>query len=221
MERPGGILEWARDHNCTFGIEKFQLVDATRQSRPDPNNPRQRTPLERPTLTIRGQNIEPQPHAEFLGVLIDQRLDWKAQGAAALAKGADWLIQFGRLARPSGGVFHQHVRRLYLSIAVPRMLYAADIFLAPTKRSDRRPATKSLGSAIMNKLAAVQGRAARMITGGMRSLPRNAMEAHANLLPFHLLVDKIRHNAALRLATLPATHPLHKPVNTAATRPRR
>ncbi|KAJ3749321.1 hypothetical protein DFH05DRAFT_1372340, partial [Lentinula detonsa] len=25
MSDPGGILEWARLHNCTFGLEKFQL----------------------------------------------------------------------------------------------------------------------------------------------------------------------------------------------------
>ena len=27
MNREGGILEWAVTHNCSFGVEKFQLVD--------------------------------------------------------------------------------------------------------------------------------------------------------------------------------------------------
>jgi len=27
LHRQGGILQWADVHNCTFGIEKFQLVD--------------------------------------------------------------------------------------------------------------------------------------------------------------------------------------------------
>jgi len=27
MNCEGGILEWAVAHNCSFGIEKFQLVD--------------------------------------------------------------------------------------------------------------------------------------------------------------------------------------------------
>jgi len=47
-------------------------------------------------------------------------------------------------------------------------------------------------------------------------LPHDTAETHANLLPFHLLVDKIRYAAAIRLATLPATHPLYKPVRDAA-----
>ncbi|KAJ3792184.1 hypothetical protein GGU11DRAFT_693835, partial [Lentinula aff. detonsa] len=27
MERDNGVLEWARTHNCQFGVPKFQLVD--------------------------------------------------------------------------------------------------------------------------------------------------------------------------------------------------
>jgi LmbE family N-acetylglucosaminyl deacetylase len=40
----------------------------------------------------------------------------------------------------------------------------------------------------------------------------------ANLIPFRLLIEKHRHRAAIRLATLPETHPLHKPVANAAKR---
>lgn len=39
---------------------------------------------------------------------------------------------------------------------------------------------------------------------------------HAGLLPFHLLVKKVRTTAAIRLATLPSSHPLHNPVRQAA-----
>jgi hypothetical protein len=31
MTRQGGILDWAKAHNCEFGIAKFQLLDLTRQ----------------------------------------------------------------------------------------------------------------------------------------------------------------------------------------------
>jgi hypothetical protein len=31
MNREGGIAEWADTHNCSFGIEKFQLLDLTRR----------------------------------------------------------------------------------------------------------------------------------------------------------------------------------------------
>lgn len=29
MNNPGGVLEWATNHNCSFGLDKFQLADYT------------------------------------------------------------------------------------------------------------------------------------------------------------------------------------------------
>ncbi|KAJ3758522.1 hypothetical protein EV360DRAFT_43679, partial [Lentinula raphanica] len=31
MERNNGVSDWARDHNCEFGFDKFKLVDFTCQ----------------------------------------------------------------------------------------------------------------------------------------------------------------------------------------------
>ena len=44
------------------------------------------------------------------------------------------------------------------------------------------------------------------------------LNMHANLLPFHLMVDKVCFQAAVRLATLPSTYPLFKAVKQAAQR---
>ena len=55
-----------------------------------------------------------------------------------------------------------------------------------------------------------------MIVGGLHTSPNDVLDIHANLLPFHLLVDKTHFQAALRLAMLPSTHLLAKPVNQAA-----
>lgn len=109
------------------------------------------------------------------------------------------------------------MRKLYLSVVRPRMLYGADIFLGPALRSDSIKNKKG-SRAALNKLAATQRSAALLVVGGLRTSPTDTLDLHANLLPFHLLVDKVRFQAALRLATLPATHSLHKPVSQAARR---
>jgi ribonuclease HI len=57
-----------------------------------------------------------------------------------------------------------------------------------------------------------------MITGAMKTTSTEALDALANLLPFHLLADKIRHQAALRMATIAETHPLRKMVMKATAR---
>jgi len=119
MNRPGGVFEWAKTHNCEFGIEKFQLLDAAKKRVPNPINPKERIPLPRQSLTLGNQRIQSKDTAQFLGVMVDNKLNWKAQCATALAKGQDWLIQFGRIARVSCGINAKYIRQLYLSIAVP------------------------------------------------------------------------------------------------------
>src|SRR6202041_1502062 len=72
--------------------------------------------------------------------------------------------------------------------------------------------------AVVTKLAAIQRRAAILITGVMRTTAADVLDAHANLLPMRVLIDRIRCRAALRLATLPRSHPLFEHVRRAARR---
>ena len=98
------------------------------------------------------------------------------------------------------------------------MFYAADIFLTPHQNAGSTRLSVPSNCTILNKLATVQRRAAIMITGALKTTATDITEIMANLLPLQILVDKIRYRAALRLATLPPTHPLYKPVKNAAKR---
>lgn len=207
MEDDGGIFEWARLHNCSFGVEKFQLLDAASRWRGL-----------QPSLVLGAQTVVPTRTATFLGVIIDDGLRWKAQGVAALRKGQAWVGQLSRLAQVTKGVSRNHMRRLYLAIAVPRMLYAADVFLTQTTRRQAAPTAQRGNSGLINKLATVQRNAALAITGGMRTTATDTLDVLANLLPFHILVEQHRMQAALRLAALPESHPLYHAVATSARR---
>jgi ribonuclease HI len=55
-----------------------------------------------------------------------------------------------------------------------------------------------------------------MITGAMKTTANDVLDTMANLHPFHSLVDKHRHRAAFRLATLPPNYPPHKSVTSSA-----
>ena len=98
------------------------------------------------------------------------------------------------------------------------MPYAADIFLTPHTRVGRRWGNTKYTQAIVKKLASIQRGAALLITGALRSTATDAVETLVGLLPFHLLIDKVRYSAAIWLATIPSTHLLHKLVNDAASR---
>jgi Reverse transcriptase (RNA-dependent DNA polymerase) len=57
MNQAGGIFEWARDHNCKFGIEKFQLLDISRKLIPHQLNPKKKIPVPRHALILGDQHI--------------------------------------------------------------------------------------------------------------------------------------------------------------------
>ncbi|CAK5279173.1 unnamed protein product [Mycena citricolor] len=216
LERPGGLAEWARSHNTTFGPAKYQLVDLSRRRVKKPFQPNKTMPEPRPDMKLGSHKIISAPAVKLLGVWIDRELRWKEQAAAAIAKGHTWLNQVSRLARPSHGVGPPEMRRLYLATCVPRMLYAADVFLTTTRHNSEEGTIPTAGA--LPKLRSIQRRAAILITGGMNTTPTDALDIHARLLPIHLQVKKTRHRAAVRLATLSKVHPLHGAVHNAAAR---
>ena len=94
------------------------------------------------------------------------------------------------------------MRKYYLTVAVPKMLYATDIFLVPATKWSKD--TKGH----INKLARIQRQAALSITGAMTTTANDTLDAHANLLPFHLLISRLIHRATTRLTCIPDIHSL-------------
>ncbi|KZP04257.1 hypothetical protein FIBSPDRAFT_671951, partial [Athelia psychrophila] len=146
----------------------------------------------------------PVASTKFLGLILDQNLTFKQHADYAAAKGRFWINQTKRISKTVKGMQGVYSRHLYLTVCVPRMLYGASIWLNPIRRA---PNTRARGSvAAAAALSRVQRTAALHITGGMRTSPTDLLNAHADLLPMELLIDKWCHREALRLASLPATH---------------
>jgi len=64
---------------------------------------------------------------KFLGVMLDQELRLKDQVNYALQKGTKWVAQYCRLTKLTKGVSTKFMRPFYISVAVLKMLYAADL----------------------------------------------------------------------------------------------
>jgi ribonuclease HI len=106
------------------------------------------------------------------------------------------------------------MRRFYITVALPKMLYAASTFLKPIDEG------KPKLSQAVKQMTRVQRQAALQITGAMRTTATDVLNAHAHLLPFHLAINRQLHNEALRIATLPEDHPLYSHIREAAAKPR-
>ncbi|KAI0310470.1 hypothetical protein OF83DRAFT_1036746, partial [Amylostereum chailletii] len=192
MTREGGTFEWADDHKCEFGIDKFGLVLFTRKKE------RKATC---PDINLRGELILATPAHKVLGVYLDQELRFKQQVAHALEKGQTWLDGFKRLSRPSQGISNKYGQQYYLAVAAPKMLYAADVFISPPAAGNGH------SKGVIRKLSRIQRGASIHILGALRSTATTVLDAHANLLPFETLIDKVCHDAATRYATAPPTNP--------------
>jgi len=70
------------------------------------------------------------------------------------------------------------MRRFYITIAIPHMLYAADLFL--TLQSGQANGFKGH----IKRLWRVQQQATLHATGALRTIPTDELDAHADLLPF-------------------------------------
>ncbi len=135
MTRPGGVYNWSTNHNSPLEHTKLALIDFAHA-----NNKK-----DRPVLTLPSSVTMPSRTTKYLGLMINQHLNWKAQHSYTIEKGSKWASQIKWATRPSWGITPKYARRLYISIALPRVLYGADVWCGPMYTS--RPGPKDAGSA--------------------------------------------------------------------------
>jgi len=88
-------------------------------------------PIRRCPIFLQGVKIPIVIAHKFLGILLDQELQWKDHINLSMQKGMKWVTQYCRLARPSKGISAKYMWCFYIAIAMPKMLYVADLFLIP------------------------------------------------------------------------------------------
>src|SRR5712672_3086240 len=120
MTRTGGVDKWSREHNSPLEYSKLALIDFAHA----------RSSKVRPRLLLPQQEVLPTENAKYLGIIFDQNLNWKAQHARAIGKAVNWTSQIRLLTRSTWGITPKHMRKLYISVAIPRILYAADVWCA-------------------------------------------------------------------------------------------
>src|SRR6266853_1802333 len=65
----GEVLDWSKNHNSLLEISKLTLIDSAHRS----------SCKERAILQLPQRIIEPSSSAKYLGIIVDQNLNWKAQ----------------------------------------------------------------------------------------------------------------------------------------------
>ncbi|KIK80662.1 hypothetical protein PAXRUDRAFT_158079 [Paxillus rubicundulus Ve08.2h10] len=136
LNRPGGSFEWSKDHNSCFEPSKFALLDFSMNST-----------KECPPMNIKGAVISPGWTHCFLGVLVDNALCWHAHMTYTIGKGTAYVLQLRCLSLISKGIPLSLMKQLYMSVALPKMLYAVDLWFKPIYNGDSDTAQRgSIGT---------------------------------------------------------------------------
>jgi len=184
MKRDGSRLDWSRMHQCKFAIDKFGVMGLTRRQELNPSGSLKTRPIQRRLIFLQGVKVLAVAMHKFLGVMLDQEMCWKEHYQYMLQKGVKWVMQYWRLAKVTKGVSAKYMRQFFISVAIPRMMYVADLFLVPGSGISK--GTKGFISKLA--IAKIQKQVMLHITGALRSTPMDVIDACTDVLPFHLLV---------------------------------
>jgi exonuclease III len=182
MEREGGAFEWSERHNSKFDVPKFAYMCFTRRPQG----------TDGVVINLRGKEITPAAHHKHLGVVLDQALRWHQQADAAIAKATKWILLFRRLANTWRGTRPEQMRNLYMAVAVPKALYAADVWItSPSKLPGAKQTSGSVG--FVRRLETMQKLATPAIIGAFKNTAADVLNAHSFIPPMELQVSKACH----------------------------
>ena len=97
---------------------------------------------------------------------MDQHLAWNTHIAHILKKGANWSSQIRQAVAPSWELTLKYAHKMYCSVAIPRILYMADVWGVPKPLEGLAAHKKGTSMAIM-KLTSTQRMGVLAATGGL------------------------------------------------------
>ena len=123
MTQEEGIYQWTKDHNSPIKHSKLAPINFVHR-----NNRK-----ERPDLVLPNSTIKPTTSAKYLGIMLNQHLNWKVQQVFVVEKGSKWTAQIKCITNTSWGIMPRYARHLYIRVALPRILYGAEVWCRPVK----------------------------------------------------------------------------------------
>jgi ribonuclease HI len=172
------VEEWCRNNDLTVNPSKTEMTLFTRK--------RLRTGFVPPVFF--GQVLNLNSHTKFLGVTLDEKLNWNVHIESKVKKATMAFWQCRRIVGRSWGLSPKIVHWMYGAVIRPALSYGALVWW---KKAEQVSAQAQLGK--------VQRMACLAISGAMRTAPTSALEALLCLLPLEIHLKQAAAAALLRL----------------------
>ena len=149
-----------------------------------------------PRLLLHNLEIPFVTSVKFLGVIFDTRLTWKRHIDYVYSRCLSDLNLLRVLAASRYGADFTSLRRLYISLALPKLDYASFLF-------------SSAATCHLLRLDRIQFAACRILLGALRCTRTSLLEAEANLMPLRIRRNQLMLLYGSRVASIPS-HPVRE-----------
>jgi ribonuclease HI len=180
--------DWERKHASKFNPTKYKLIHLFRR--------RRRHDMQCP-LVLPGMTLQPVGFLRFLGIIIDSKLSWGEHISHIQAQATKTLGALASLGGSTWGTNYKGLRQIYTSVVAPQLLYGCSAWYAPSAGCSKYSIKK------LEKLASIQARAARIITGAFKATSIPALDIEAFLTPIRQRLEEAAANSFLRIAASP------------------
>jgi exonuclease III len=181
LERVHRLCErWAARHGSVFAPAKYELIHFTR-------NPKKFDMTA--TIRIGSDIIQPKTDIRVLGVQIDTRLKWGPHVRKVQEKMVKQSMALTKLSTSTWGATFRKARVLYTSVVRPAITYGAAVWHDPKEKK----------TGTISKLAVIQNRCLRSISGAFRATPIAVLEAETHVAPIDIHLDRLQAHARYRM----------------------
>lgn len=77
--------------------------------------------------------VAPTNSMQYLGVIQHYKLNWLQQWNLTIKRGSAWTSAIAQIMKSKMGIKTQFARQLYTAVYLPRMLYAAELWVSPQR----------------------------------------------------------------------------------------
>jgi ribonuclease HI len=171
------IKTWAMDKGLALNADKTEVMMFTRRRK-----------WSRAPLVALGTDIPLRKEARYLGVILDERLTWKAHCQSKAKACATAMMACRRAIGPTWGLKPETAHWIYTAIVRPMLSYGACVWIPALSRSTRT-----------RELTRVQRLGCLMITSAFHTTPTAALEKMLDLVPIDLYIQQAATEQYLRL----------------------
>ena len=151
---------------------------------------------------------------KYLGIIFDPGLQWTSRHVKVVANVPFWASKVWQLTKVASGMKAKELRQLYLTVSVPGITYAAEVWYTGVYQPSGHTRKKGL-VVITNKLRSTQCKVEKTITWALATMADDVLDVHTFLLLLDLMFSKVLFGASSCVCTLLDAHLLYKVVQRA------